>query len=213
MAEEKQLLFPLLFWGKPKQKQTEMLKSVIEQINALGKDAFTETEKPLSLWDKKRLELRIPADCACCSEDVDKCYTDWCKDMDMDPVILEAKLATKNKGAIDIIKKHFRIIPDLTDDAITTLCEFMVFTRINNHRLYQPTFLMERYNLTYEEAMTILEHCNQQRWMEHGAGARSSWMTDEGNLWCKEHITADVGKLSTEFEELCSLEQSRVLQS
>ncbi len=199
-SKPKELFIPLLFWPKESASRltSVLTPETIRRINILGSYPFPE-ETSLSLWDRRRLALNIHADCACCAEDVDACYTDWYTE----PEILEAKLVGKNKGATDIIKKHFHVISDLTPEATEILCEFMTFTTINEHRFYQPTFLMMRYNLTYEEAMTILEHCNQQRWMEHGSGARSSWMTNEGLVWCTEHIKVDIATLEHELEEWC----------
>lgn len=143
----------------------------------------------LTAWEKRRRNLGIAHDCGCVSDDVDNCYKTWYDNEDKRP--LEERIANKNKGACDIIKKHFEYLNEYTPEAIEVLVEFMVFTMNKDDKDYQPTFLQKRYNLTWDEAMVILEHVNKERWFSHGSGARCSWVEDEGKEWLAEHATPE----------------------
>jgi len=141
----------------------------------------------LTLWDKRRCNLDIECDCGCVSNEVDACYTDWYTN----PGTLEQKIASKNKGACDIIQKHFHYIQDYTSEALKVLVEFMIFSqkrKEENLNISQSDFLAERYNLTYDETMVILENVNKMKWFEHGSGARYSWMTPEGKEWLQTQL-------------------------
>jgi hypothetical protein len=133
----------------------------------------------LSLWDKRRRDLNIECDCGCIGSDVDECYDDWYKV----PETLTSRLMGKNKGACDIIKKHFHHVDNYTPEALTVLEELIAFSKSSEESFREGLFLQNRYNLTYIEAMVILEHINKQGWYDHGSGARCSRLTKIGHDW------------------------------
>jgi len=159
----------------------------------------------LSLWDKRRRDLGIEHDCGCVAVSVDACYNKWYGPKieahaevkgeaehekgvaEPEKGVVEGKEVTKAKGATNLILRHFHYLNEYTDDALHVVEELMLFTE--NITGFQSTFLEKRYNLDYDGTMVILEHVNKVGWFDHGSGARSSWLSENGRKWLNDRLS------------------------